>query len=444
LSLRQPSLFWRLYLAGLALLGLVAAANFVVGSFTGRGPTVRGAERLTHFAAEHIAGHRNTPERIEVELRQMADAFQVDMAFRLDTGATVAGAGEPPKMPEKERARLDDGPRHFDEDDRPVWATRVPGSPPGYLIVAAPPRTFPVERAAAFISAWLFILALAAFPLARALARPMERLTEAARKLGAGDLSARAGLRRSDEVGELSLAFDDMAGRLESLVRSERQLLADVSHELRTPLSRIRVALDLAAEGDVERARKYLEEIRIDLEELDQLLGDVLTAARLDQAGGRGEVPLRLQQVKAQEIVERAAERFRRSHPGRELKVRVEGGLPGLVADPVMLRRVLDNLLDNAVKYSEPPASVEVVARQEGAAFQVSVRDQGIGVDPQDLPRLFTPFFRTDRSRARGTGGVGLGLALAKRIVEAHAGTITVESHPGLGTTVRFSVPGES
>jgi two-component system OmpR family sensor kinase len=444
LNLRQPSLFWRLYLAGLALLGLVAAANFVVGSFTGRGPTVRGAERLTHFAAEHIAGHRETPERIEFELRQMGDAFQVDMAFRLDTGAVVASAGEPPRMPEKERARLDAGSRHFTEDDRPVWATRVPGSPPGYLIVAAPPRTFPVERAAAFISTWLFILALAAFPLARALARPIERLTEAARKLGTGDLSARAGLRRSDEVGELSLAFDDMAGRLESLVRSERQLLADVSHELRTPLSRIRVALDLAVEGDVERARKYLEEIRIDLEELDQLLGDVLTAARLDQAGGRGEVPLRLQQVKAREIVDRAAERFRRSHPGRELKVRVAGALPGLVADPVMLRRVLDNLLDNAVKYSESPAPVEVVARQEGAAFQVSVRDQGIGVDPQDLPRLFTPFFRTDRSRARGTGGVGLGLALAKRIVEAHGGTITVESRPGLGTTVSFSIPAES
>jgi signal transduction histidine kinase len=235
-----------------------------------------------------------------------------------------------------------------------------------------------------------------------------------------------------------------MAGRLESLVRSERQLLADVSHELRTPLSRIRVALDLAAEGDVERARKYLEEIRIDLEELDQLLGDVLTAARLDQAGGRGEVPLRLQQVQAREIVERAAERFRRSHPGRELTVRVEGGLPRLVADPVMLRRVLDNLFDNAVKYSESPAPVEVVARQDGSALLVSVRDQGIGVDPLDLPRLFTPFFRTDRSRARGTGGVGLGLVLAKRIVEAHGGTITVESRPGLGTTVRFSIPGES
>jgi len=442
--LRQPRLFWRLYLAGLVLLGLVAVANGVVGSFTGRGPVLRGTEKLTRFAAEHISEHRDRPERIELELRQMGDAFRVDMAFRLDDGRVVASAGEPPPMPESELARLDGGPRHFDEEERPVWAARVPGAPAGYLIVAGPPRSFPVERAAAFISAWLLVLALAAFPLARALARPMERLTVAARKLGAGDLSARAGLRRSDEVGELSLAFDDMAGRLEGLVRSERQLLADVSHELRTPLSRIRVALDLAAEGDVARARKYLEEIRIDLEELDQLLGDVLTAAQLDQAAGRGEVPLRLQQVKAQEIVGRAAERFRRSHAGRELIVRVEGDLPSLVADPAMLRRVLDNLLDNAAKYSEAPSPVEVVAGQHGSAFQVTVRDQGIGVDPHDLPRLFTPFFRTDRSRARGTGGVGLGLALAKRIVEAHGGTITVESHPGLGTTVRFTVPAES
>ena len=444
MSLRQPRLFWRLYLAGLVLLGLVAIANGVVGSFTGRGPMLRGTDKLTSFAAEHISEHRDRPGRIEIELRQMGDAFRVDMAFRLDDGQVVASAGEPPPMPEKERVLLDGGPRHFDEEKRPVWASRVPGTPPGYLIVAGPPLAFPVERAAAFISAWLLVLALAAFPLARALARPMERLTEAARKLGAGDLSARAGLRRSDEVGELSLAFDDMAGRLEGLVRSERQLLADVSHELRTPLSRIRVALDLAAEGDVERARKYLEEIRIDLEELDQLLGDVLTAAQLDQAAGRGEVPLRLQQVRAQEIVGRATERFRRAHAGRELIVRVEGNLPGLVADPAMLRRVLDNLLDNAAKYSEAPSPVEVVAGQDGAAFQVTVRDQGIGVDPHDLPRLFTPFFRTDRSRARGTGGVGLGLALAKRIVEAHGGTITVESHPGLGTTVRFSVPVES
>jgi two-component system OmpR family sensor kinase len=101
----------------------------------------------------------------------------------------------------------------------------------------------------------------------------------------------------------------------------------------------------------------------------------------------------------------------------------------------------VDNLLDNAAKYSEAPAKISIVARLEGEKLVVSILDEGIGIDPQDLPRLFTPFFRTDRSRARGTGGVGLGLALAKRIVEAHGGSIGAESRVGLGTTIRFRIP---
>ena len=441
---RQPRLFWRLYLAGLGLLALVAVANVVVGSLVGRTPSVRGTEPLTRYAAEHIADHRSSPERIDAELRQMADAFHVDMDYRLDDGRLVASVGDVPAISEVERSRISDGVRRITDDDRTVWAARVPGSPPGYLVVAAPRRSFPVERAAAFISAWLLVLALAAFPLARALASPMEKLTATVRELGQGDLSARSGLRRSDEVGELSAAFDDMAARLEGLVRSERQLLADVSHELRTPLSRIRVALDLAAEGDVESARRYVGEIRIDLEELDELLTDILTAARLDRAGGRGEVPLRLQQVPSSEILEAAAARFRLAHPERELRVVLGPDLPQLIADPALLRRAIDNLLDNARKYSEAPAPVLLEAEASDGFLRVSVRDEGSGVDPQDLPRLFTPFFRSDRSRARGTGGVGLGLVLAKRIVEAHGGGIQVESRAGLGTTVRFRVPFET
>jgi signal transduction histidine kinase len=443
-SLRQPRLFWKLYLAGLLLLALVGVANVIVDRLVGRGTVIRGPERLARFAAEHLAEHRDDPARAEREMRQLADAFRIDIALRLDDGKVIATVGDPPRLPDAERDRLASGVRHFEDDDRNVYAARLPGTPPAHVVLAGPPRPFPVEKAAAFISAWLLVLALAAFPLARAMARPMEKLTEAARRLGTGDLSARAGMRRSDEVGELSEAFDDMAGRLEGLVRSERQLLADVSHELRTPLSRIRVAVDLAAEGDVEKARRYLESIRMDLEELEHLLGDVLTAARLDQAGGRGDVPLRLEQVQGVEIVSRAVERFRRSHPGRTLDVRVEGGLPRLVADPALLRRVVDNLLDNAAKYSEGPSAIRLEARSAGGFLEAAVVDEGIGIEPHDLPRLFTPFFRTDRSRARGTGGVGLGLALAKRIVEAHGGSITVESHPGLGTTVRFRVPADA
>ncbi len=434
-------LFWRVYLAGLGLLALVALANAVVGALTARNPTVRSTGKLTVFAADHIADHRDDPRRIDAELRQMAEAFRVDMAFRHDAGRVVASVGEPPPMPEKELARLGDALVTFTVDDRPVWAARVEGSPPAYVIVAGAPREFPLERAAASISAWLLVLALAAFPLARLMARPIEKLTVAARRLGAGDLSVRSGMHRGDEVGQLAAAFDDMAARLEGLVRSERQMLADVSHELRTPLSRIRVALDLAAEGDVASARRYLQEIRIDLEELDLLIGDVLTAARLDQAGGRGEVPLRLQAVAPADVIARAVERFRRAHPARRLEVQVEGTLPEVTADPALLRRVLDNLLDNAAKYSEAPTPVELGVRPDGDGIAFAVRDEGIGIEPADLPRLFTPFFRTDRSRARGTGGVGLGLALARRIVEAHGGSIAVESRTALGTTVTFRIP---
>jgi two-component system, OmpR family, sensor kinase len=437
---RQPRLFWRVYLAGLALLALVGVVTMAVGSFVGRGPTLRGASRLTRFAAEHFADHRGDEERIDAELGQMAQAFDVEMALRLDDGRVVAAEGLPPPLPAADQGRLGEGLLRLTLDDRPVWAMRVKGMPSAYIVVAGPPRSFPFDRAAAFIAAWLAVLAVAAIPLARALSRPLERLTETAQALGAGDLSARSGMRRNDEVGQLATAFDDMADRLQGMVRAERQLLADVSHELRTPLSRIRVALDLAAEGDVARARKYLEEIRIDLEELDVLLADVLTAARLDHAGG-GEVPLRMRRVPAREIVDAAAEHFRRARPGRELALRVDAGLPDVEADPALLRRVLDNLLDNAAKYSEAPAPVTLVARVEEGALALAVLDEGIGVEPQDIPRLFTPFFRTDRSRARGTGGVGLGLALAKRIVEAHGGSISVESRPGLGTTVRFRIP---
>jgi signal transduction histidine kinase len=136
-----------------------------------------------------------------------------------------------------------------------------------------------------------------------------------------------------------------------------------------------------------------------------------------------------------------AAERFRGAHEGRTLEVAAEDGLPAVTGDAALLRRLLVNLLDNAAKYSEPPAPVTMAVRRADGAAIIEVRDFGIGIAPEDLPRLFTPFFRTDRSRARGTGGTGLGLALAKRIAEAHGGTISAESAPGEGTVFRVRLP---
>ena len=170
-------------------------------------------------------------------------------------------------------------------------------------------------------------------------------------------------------------------------------------------------------------------------------MGDVLTAARLDLSRGRAGhemAALRRVPVLGGDIVEQAAARFRSLHPDRTLSVEIVGALPGILADPALLRRAVDNLLDNACAYSDADRPVVLAARAEGATLTIEVRDRGIGIAPEDQARLFTPFFRADRSRARNTGGVGLGLA--REIVEAHGGTIAAESAPGEGATFRIRI----
>ncbi len=301
---------------------------------------------------------------------------------------------------------------------------------------------------------WLFVatvvigLFATALLVARSLARPLARLGEAARALGAGDLEARTGIAREDELGDLARAFDEMAARVAALVRGQRELLANVSHELRTPLSRIRVGLDLVREGASDA--KLLDDLERDLLEVDGLVDDVLTAARLDPAhlgpsARAGGLPVGAREpVVLDVLVDEAARRFARSWPSHALTV---AGQRHVVVrgDARLLQRVLDNLLDNAGKYSPPgPVSVRVVAGP--AQAHIDVEDHGIGIAPDDVPHLGTPFFRAERSRARSVGGraaggMGLGLTLARRIVEAHGGRLQVSSTLGRGTVVRVTLP---
>jgi signal transduction histidine kinase len=289
----------------------------------------------------------------------------------------------------------------------------------------------------------LVAAAVASVLLARSFAQPLAALSSAARSLGAGDMTVRSRLKRRDEFGQLSRSFDEMADRLAQLVRSQQELLANVSHELRTPLARIRVALDLAAEGDAVDASEALSEISEDLAELERLVSDVLQNARLDLASGRAgsQPPLRPEMVQPTALLERAAARFRTMYPQRNLEVRLEGPLPALRADAVMLRRAIDNLLDNARKYSDAERPIEIAATRREGTVEICVEDRGIGIAAADLAAVATPFFRTDRSRARRTGGLGLGLSLARRIVEAHGGSLTVESQLGVGTRVKLVMP---
>ncbi|HUQ05701.1 MAG TPA: HAMP domain-containing sensor histidine kinase [Kofleriaceae bacterium] len=285
------------------------------------------------------------------------------------------------------------------------------------------------------------VLAVGAALTARWIVRPVQQLSLTAREIGEGDLSARSGLSRTDEIGDLGRHIDDMAGQVARLLANERELLANVAHELRTPLARMGVALDLAGEGNAERARASLAEIATDVSELSTIVDDILTAMRLDAERGTA-LPLRRAATSPASIVHAAVGRLQTSHPRRPVYVTISSELPDVDVDPVLFRRALDNLVENAHKYTpDETQPITVCAGNSPNGIVFSVADRGIGIGPEDLPHVYEAFFRSERSRSRRTGGVGLGLTLARRIVEAHGGTISMDSEIGRGTRVSVCVP---
>lgn len=286
------------------------------------------------------------------------------------------------------------------------------------------------------------VLALGAVLTARWLVRPIESLSKTATALGEGNLAARSGIERHDELGELGRRIDQMGEKIERILQHERELLANVAHELRTPLARIGVALDLANEGNSERARSSLAEIGVDVAELEVIVDDVLTALRYDVTRGAS-MPLRKALVQPATILTASAERMRGRHPARPLAVSIAEELPDIDVDPVLFRRVIDNLLDNAHKYTPDKTSpIQLVAKRAGKGVEIAVVDSGIGIATAEIPNVYNAFYRTDRSRSREAGGVGLGLTLAKRIVEAHGGAIDITSGTDKGTRATVTIPG--
>ena len=399
------------------------------------------------FLVAEVVDRRDDPEAMQRTLALLkansdADFTVYDSQDRL----LVSSRDTPhPPLPQSEHARM------LDEQDFVLGSPQVAvvavvqdGVVVGYGQFSASMLLPFAQYLMLPLGLFLVSLAVTSALLARSLARPITHLTRTARAFGAGDPDARARLDRRDEIGEFADTFDQMADRITALMRAQQELLANVSHELRTPLARIRVALDIAALGDADQARAQLPEIEEDLEELERLVGDVLVTARLCLDSGsmrQADLPMRVELIEAERIVTAATEGFARRHPNRQLAVDAGEQLPTIEADPMLLRRVIDNLLDNAVRASNASEPITLRALVDGDQLQVEVEDKGIGIGEDDLDKVFRPFYRADESRTRDTGGVGLGLALSRRIVEAHGGVISLESERGRGTTVRFSVP---
>jgi len=261
---------------------------------------------------------------------------------------------------------------------------------------------------------------------------PLNRLTDTVRCFGAGDLTARAGLKRRDELGELSQAFDQMAGRIETLLTAERRLLQDISHELRSPLARLSFAAELARtspdrEGSIARVNKEIKRLAELVESLIQV-----TRAEGDSTA-RNLEPVPIAEM-VQELVEDAT--IEANVRGCRLVLRGSNELI-LHADRELLRRALENILRNAIRHAPDNSDIEIALDNSADEASISVRDYGSGVPTESLTAIFKPFFRVDNSRNSATGGIGLGLSIAERAIRVHHGNLWAENaEPGLRVCV--------
>ncbi|MGA8620012.1 MAG: ATP-binding protein [Candidatus Sulfotelmatobacter sp.] len=319
--------------------------------------------------------------------------------------------------------------------------TLVLAPPPGPRLFLGP-RGLPIPGLIiAIISSGLVCYLLAWF-----LTMPIVRLRAATRQLAAGDLAARAGapnVRSRDEVAGLMRDFDGMAERLENLVKAQSRLLNDISHELRSPLARLNVALGLARQRANAESASMLDRIELEAGRLNELIGRLLTLARMED----GEQRVPSTPILLDELVLNVTEDAEFEAQARHCHVRSEipDGSWVVRGDASLLHSAIENVVRNAIRYTREGSTVEIHLEKTesagGAEAVVRVTDCGDGVPPDALAKLFQPFYRLDDARGRQTGGVGLGLAITERAVRFHGGRVTATNRAEGGLMVEIHLP---
>ncbi|MCK4831968.1 MAG: HAMP domain-containing protein, partial [Anaerolineales bacterium] len=285
--------------------------------------------------------------------------------------------------------------------------------------------------------------------LARMITSPLRQLTAAAGAVAEGRFDRRVPVRSRDELGRLSIAFNDMTGRLQAARQMQIDFVADVSHELRTPLTAVKGLVETLRDGavdDREVRDRFLETVESETDRLVRLVNDLLLLSRADSEA----LNLHRQAVDLEQLVRPLMTRLAPAAAGREIDLRLEAPSESVMAwaDSDRIEQVMLNLLDNAIKYSRPGGVVTVILDdglamhpESRAEVAVRVRDEGMGIPAEHLPHLGRRFYRADRARARSEGGSGLGLAIAQALIGAHGGRLWLESQEGAGTVANFTLP---
>ena len=295
------------------------------------------------------------------------------------------------------------------------------------MIVLAPPP-FNIWS---FVPYYLLILAAVVcltWLLAIGIVRPVRQVARAVNEFGRGELSRRVRVTRKDEIGDLGHAFNDMAERLETLLTAERRLLQDISHELRSPLARLNIAIELARHAEDRDAAAL--RLQREADRLTALVGSLIEVTRLEG----DPAAVKLEPLSAGAIVDEVVKGCTLEADARRCRIVVRNEITrGMIGHPELLRRAVENVLRNAIRYAPRDTDISVDAVDTASGITITVRDRGPGVPEADIPRLTQPFFRVDEARDSANGGIGLGLSIASRAVRLHHGSLVVENaDPGL------------
>jgi len=300
--------------------------------------------------------------------------------------------------------------------------------------------TWPGTRIAVVTIA-ILVAAVTSLLLARYISLPIVRLQRASRSLAAGVLETRVGSpsnRRSDEVGILARDFDTMAERIQALITDKETLLRDLSHELRSPLARMRMALALAQRRASDAEQPDLTRIEKEAEQLDELIGQIMTLARLRTQEEPTREPLLLEELITQVLDDARFER-----PDAQIESHGEGPAR-VLGDPRGLKSALENVVRNALTYAAADGPIEVHLERSGNDFEIRVCDSGPGVAEEDLTRIFEPLYRADASRDHKTSGQGIGLAITARVMELHGGVVSAANRAGGGLEITLRLPADT